>query len=113
MPKQYKVLAQYFPADTVGATIYTVPAGRAAIISSITVANIASNQAGVQVDIYLVKAGEARANKHRLVYGLNYIAYHDTLILTGAFCLSAGDSIFARSWLASAACFNVFGSEVY
>lgn len=104
----YKVIAQSNPAATTLTDIYTVPAARQAVISTIMVANRSNTNRSFRIAIAV--AGVANDNKQ-------YIAY-DTVIegngiqeFTIGATLSATDKIRVYASAADLS-FNVFGTEL-
>jgi hypothetical protein len=57
-----KVLGQSNPAATTLTTLYTVPAGKETVVSSISVANLTATAATFRLAVR--PAGESIANKH-------------------------------------------------
>ena len=112
MARAYKILGQNNPAANVLTTLYTVPAGNSAIISSITIANLDENSAnGAAFRIAANVSGVAVANANYLSYGVN-VPGRDAITLTLGITLNAGSivSVNANSSLVS---FAAFGTEVY
>ena len=112
MARAYKILGQINPAVNALTTLYTVPAGNSAIISSITIANLdenASNGAAFRIAAYV--SGVAVANANYISYGIN-VPGRDAITYTLGITLNAGSiiSVNANSALLS---FSAFGTEVY
>lgn len=105
----YKILGQTAPADTNNADLYTVGAGKEAIISSIAVANV--NGSSATYNIYVRAAGATAANSNKLVGGATAAANSTTVIGIGI-TLSATDVITVQSGTANAITFHAFGTEV-
>lgn len=107
MALNYKVLGQSSPSATTNTTLYTVPAQKEAVVSSIVVVNKGTSGT---FRIAVRPNGETIANKH-------YIAYDETLAgntrvtLTLGITLDAADvvTIYASSADFS---FNAFGVEI-
>lgn len=107
MALNYKVLGQSSPSATTNTTLYTVPAQKEAVVSSIVVVNRGSSGT---FRIAVRPNAETIANKH-------YIAYDETLssntrvTLTLGITLDAADvvTIYASSADFS---FNAFGVEI-
>ena len=108
MPTTYKVLGQSNPAATTLTTLYTVPSSTSAVVSSITVANLASSAATFRIAVR--PTGEAIANKHYLAYDVT-IAALDTVTLTLGLTLATTDvvSVYASTATMS---FSAYGSEI-
>lgn len=109
MAASYKILAQSNPSATTETTLYTVGAGVAAVISTITVCNQASSAATYRIAVRPAAEGSTTA-KNWVVYGAT-VAGSDTTALTLGITLATGDKvqIYASSATLS---FNAFGSEI-
>jgi hypothetical protein len=109
MAIKYKVLGQVVPsAINTWTQIYPCPTGKEAICSSLTVANLSTDDILYRVRVRV--AGEAAANKQTIVY--------DTAAASGvsqalqlSMTLSAGDLVEVYAASTSIA-FNLFGSEL-
>ena len=108
MATTYKVLGQSAPAATTAADVYTVPASKAAIISTLVVANRANASATFRVSVR--PAGAAQANQHYLAYDVS-VGANDSTALTLGITMATTDvlTVYASSANLS---FNAFGSEV-
>lgn len=108
MAYSYKVLAQSAPSATTNTDVYTVGAGKQAIVSTITVANRSATARTYRIAIR--PAGVTLANQHYIAYDVT-LAPSDTTALTLGITLTATDvvTIYASSTDLS---FNVFGSEI-
>lgn len=108
MALNYKVLGQSSPSATTNTTLYTVPAQKETVVSSIVVVNKAGSSGTFRIAVR--PNAETLANKH-------YIAYDETLssntrvTLTLGITLDAADvvTIYASSADFS---FNAFGVEI-
>lgn len=112
MARTYRTLGQVNPAGNVITTLYTVPAGNAAIISSITIANLnETDGVGNSFSIAVNVGGVAVANSNYLAYRVNCPA-RDTITLTLGITMNAGSniSVNANSTLMA---FSAFGTEIY
>ena len=58
----YKVLGQSNPLATAQTTLYTVPASTSAVVSTVTITNLAGTDATFRLSVR--PAGETLANKH-------------------------------------------------
>lgn len=105
----YKILGQAAPADTSNADLYTVGAGKEAIVSSIAIANVTGTDATYQ--IYIRPAGAAAADANALVKGTTAAANTTTIIQAGI-TLSATDVITVQSGTGAALTFHAYGTEV-
>jgi hypothetical protein len=104
----YKVLAQSAPSATTNTDIYTVGAGKQAIISTITIANRSASNVSYRIAIR--PAGATLANEHYIAYTV-VLAGNDTTALTLGITLTATDvvTVYASS---SDLSFGIFGSEI-
>lgn len=109
MASVYKVLAQSAPSATTEATLYTVPAGYSAVVSTIAVANQAGTSGTYRIAVRPA-ADSSTAQKHWIVYGAT-VGASDSIMLTLGVTLAAGDVI--RVYASSAnMSFSAFGSEI-
>ena len=108
MATTYKVLGQSNPAATTNTDLYTVGAGKSAVVSTITVANQAASAATFRIAVR--PAGAVVAAQHYIAYG-STVAANDTTALTLGITLAATDvvTVYASSATVS---FNAFGSEI-
>jgi len=108
MATTYKVLGQSNPAATTATTLYTVPASRSTVVSTIAVANQAATSATYRIAIR--PAGETLAAKHYLAYDSAVTANNSTMITIGV-TLATTDviTVYASSATMS---FSVFGTEI-
>lgn len=104
----YKILGQSNPAINTTDNIYTVPNGKQAIISTITVCNQDLSQASTY-SIIVVPNGVVAANKH-YVYKEKLIDPRDTALIKIGVGLAEGDivKVFTSTGNVS---FSVFGTE--
>lgn len=104
----YKVLGQSAPAATTPTNVYTVPASREAVISTIVIANRATTAGSFRLSVR--PAGATQANQHYLAFDVP-IAGSDSTTLTLGITLAATDVI---TFYASSAnmSINVFGTEI-
>lgn len=110
MPSVYKVLGQAAPANTNNADLYTVPAGRQAIVSSITITNDTGTAATAR--IFVRVAGAAASASNALVYDTS-IAANSVVGLTLGVTLGATDVLTVQNGTANALTFQAFGQEVF
>jgi hypothetical protein len=108
MAFDYKVLGQSAPSATTNTDIYTVGAGKQAVVSTITIANRGATSATYRIAIRPL--GATIANQHYVAYDIP-IAANDTTALTLGFSLQATDviTVYASNTNLS---FGVFGSEI-
>jgi hypothetical protein len=110
MTTVYKVLAQSNPAANTLTTVYTVPAGNSAVLSTITICNI-NNNANATYRLAVQKAGASLQANNYIAYGPTVLV-NDTVSLTLGITLAATDVLSANVSTANVS-INVFGSEVY
>jgi hypothetical protein len=108
MATAYKVLGQSAPSATTNTDIYTVGAGKSAVISTITVANRAATSSTFRIAVR--PAGAALANQHYVAYDVP-ISGTDTIALTLGITLAATDVLTVYAGTANFS-FSVFGSEI-
>ena len=102
-----KVLGQSNPSATTATTLYTVPASKEAVVSSISVCNLASSSATYRIAIR--PAGATLANQHYLAYDVT-VGAADTTIITVGITLATTDVITIYASTANLA-FSAFGDE--
>jgi hypothetical protein len=108
MAYTYKVLGQSAPSATTNTDVYTVGAGKQAIVSTITVANRSASARSYRIAVR--PAGATLANQHYIAYDVA-IAANDTTALTLGITLTATDvvTVYASTTDLS---FGIFGSEI-
>lgn len=106
----YKTLGQAAPANTSNADIYTVPAGRATIVSSIVICNVTGTAA--TYNIYQRIAGATASVSNAIVYGATVPA-NTTNTVEVKITLAATDVLTVASGTGSALTYTVNGSEIY
>lgn len=104
----YKVLGQVSPAATTATTLYTVPASRSTVISTITICNRSSTSATYRIAVRA--AGAPLANEQYIAYD-TIVSGNDTVALTLGLSLAATDVVTVYS-SANTVSFNLFGSEI-
>lgn len=105
----YKILGQSAPAATTETDLYTVPASRSAIVSSLTVAN-RSATAAATFRISTSAAGAATATKDYLAYDIT-LAPSGIVVLTLGVTLATTDKVRVYSSTANLS-FNAYGTEI-
>lgn len=85
-----KVLGQAAPAATTNTNVYTVPAGKSAVVSTLTITNRAATASTVRVAVR--PGGAAVANQHWVYYDLP-LPGTDTFAATIGMSLAAGDVV--------------------
>ena len=104
----YKVLGQSALSATTNTDVYTVGAGKQAVVSTITVANRSATPASYRIAVR--PAGATIANQHYIAYDVA-IAANDTTVLTIGIALGAADVITCYASTANIS-IGVFGSEI-
>jgi hypothetical protein len=108
MPTTYKVLGQVNPSATTATTLYTVGAGKSAVVSTIAVCNQAATSATYRIAIRV--AGSALSAEEYIAYD-STVAANDSTMLTIGITLAATDVITVYASSANLS-FNAFGSEI-
>jgi hypothetical protein len=109
MAISYKILGQAMPAPNANVDLYTVPAGRQAIISTLNICN--TGTANVSFRASVRNAGEAANLKQYIAYD-TALPGQDAIALTLGMTLNATDVVTVQSYQGNVA-FNLFGSEIY
>lgn len=102
-----KVLGQSNPSATTNTTLYTVPSSREAVVSSISICNLASSSATYRIAIR--PAGATIANQHYLAYDVT-VGAADTTIITVGITLATTDVITVYASTANLV-FHAYGDE--
>jgi len=102
------VLAQSAPSATTSTDIYTVGAGKQAVVSTITVANRGASASSYRISVR--PAGATLANQHYLAYDIA-IAANDTTVLTIGLTLEATDVVTVYALSANLS-FGIYGTEI-
>jgi glucose-6-phosphate dehydrogenase assembly protein OpcA len=108
MPTTYKVLGQSNPSATTLTTLYTVPSATNAVVSSITVANLAATAATFRIAVRV--AGSSISNEEYIGYDIT-VGASDTTVLTMGITMAATDVLSVYASTATVA-FSAFGSEI-
>jgi hypothetical protein len=105
-----KVLGQSNPSATTVTTLYTVPASKEAVISSVSVANLAA--ADATFDIIVQPSADVSATiLDKQYFGKNItVGASDTTIITVGITLATGDVVKINASTATIA-FQAFGDE--
>jgi hypothetical protein len=109
MPRRYSILGQINPTANTLTTLYQVPAGNSAVISSINIANLDANAAAFSIAANLTGAITANAS---------YLAWRVSIPGNDSIALSLGVTLNASSYLSvnsntSTVTFSAFGTELY
>ena len=102
-----KVLGQSNPSATTLTTLYTVPSGKEAVVSTISVANLTATAATFRIAVRV--AGASIANSQYIGYDITVGASDSTLITVGI-TLAATDVISVYASTANLT-FQAFGDE--
>jgi hypothetical protein len=105
---EYKVLGQSAPSAATNTNLYTVPSGKQAVISTITVTNRGSSSQSYRLAVR--PDGASISPEHYIAYDVA-IAANDTTALTIGLSLGSDDVLTAYASSASMS-FGVFGSEI-
>lgn len=108
MAETYKVLGQSAPSATTATTLYTVPALRSAVVSTISVCNRGTTSATYRISTR--PGGATQANQHYFVFD-SAIEPKDTIFLSVGLTLSASDVITVYASTSDFS-FNAYGSEI-
>jgi len=108
MANVYKILGQVSPSATTETVLYTVPAGNAAVCSSLSICNRGTTQTTFRISISA--AGGVTVNKDYLYYDVT-LAGNDTFIATIGVTLATTDVIRVYSGNSSLS-FQVWGTEI-
>jgi len=108
MPTNYKVLGQSNPTATTLTTLYTVPVGTEAVVSSIIIANLAATAATFRIAVR--PNGASITNSQYVGYDIT-VGASDSTVLTLGITMDATDvlSVYAST---STVTFSAFGSEI-
>jgi hypothetical protein len=110
MATTYKVLGQSNPAATTATTLYTVGAGKSAVVSTITVCNQAASAATFRIAIQKSADVGSIVDKQYMGYDIT-VGASDSTIITVGLTLATGDVIKVYASSASLS-FQAFGSEI-
>jgi hypothetical protein len=105
----YKILGQSSPADTNANTLYTVPAGNSAVISTLNICNLGY---GATFRVAVQPRGLPLGNANYIAYN-TFIPANDSIALTLGMTLAATDVVSVQSNTALTVSFTLFGSEIY
>lgn len=108
MATTYKILGQSNPIANTLTTVYTVPAGTQAVVSTVTICNQANTATTFRIAAQ--PANAAIAGKHYINYDTT-LPGNDTIALTIGMTLGNTDVISANCGSGNVS-INVFGSEI-
>ena len=109
MAQNFKILGQIDLTSTSLENVYTVPANRETVISTVVIANRTS--ASTTFTLALRDAGATVANKHYLAFGVP-IGPTDSTTITLGITAEATDVLSVSAGTANALSVNVFGTEL-
>jgi hypothetical protein len=109
MATTFKVLGQSLPASNTFTTLYTVPVGNSAIISTLNICNVSASNVTFRAAIR--PAGATLTTAQYIAYDIA-LASQDAIGLTLGMTLAATDVVTVHSVQGNVA-FNLFGSEIY
>jgi hypothetical protein len=109
MTTVYKVLGQQNPAANTVTTLYTVPSGNAAVVSTLSICNQGAANANISVAVCVANTS-VTATQYIVKDAL--ITTNDTIFLTLGVTMAATDTVRISSTNANTS-FAAFGSEIY
>jgi hypothetical protein len=109
MAVTYKILGQAAPANTSNADLYTVGAGKSAVVSSIVIANTTGTAATARVFVRI--AGATAAASNAVFYDVS-VAANSHASFTEGWSLAATDVVTVQTGTSNALTFTLFGSEL-
>jgi hypothetical protein len=104
-----KILGQRYPAAATLEDLYTVPAGKYTVVSSIAICNKGGIGSNDPIRLAIRQGGAGVTDKQYIYYDLP-VDTSDTIVWTGGVTLATGDVVSVRSQNGQSA-FNIFGSE--
>lgn len=104
----YKVLGQVAPSATTNTDLYTVPAGKATVVSTLAVCN-RSESTVVKYRVAVRPAGATLASQHYIAYDCGIPASSSDFLTLGL-ALAATDVVTVYADSANAS-FSLFGAE--
>lgn len=107
MATEYKVLGQLAPGAITPTDLYTVPALKSAVCSTLVVCN---RGISATIRVAVRPAGAVLADQHYIIYD-NYVNQYDSVFLTLGMTLAAGDVVTVYGSTATLT-FSLFGSEL-
>lgn len=112
----YKVLGQSNPGANTWTTVYTVPSGNTAIVSTIAICNT-SNAVNARYGLSVTKSGTSAptsTSSNTIIVSEATVVSNDTAFLTLGITMGANDSLRANVTAGGAnISINAFGSEIY
>lgn len=111
MANTYKVAGQVTPVANTDTVLYTVPATKQFVSSSINICNRSLNGDPDIFRIAIVPVGDTLSNKHYIYYDA-FIDIRKTLHKVIGISLQPGDQVIVRAGTANLS-FSLFGSELF
>ena len=108
MAINYKILGQVHPAGTAETDLYTVPAGKQTIVSTMTLTNVTGSSANARV--YARVAGASTAHVNAILFDVP-IAANSVAAFTLGLTLAATDVVTVKTSAGGSLTFQLFGSE--
>ena len=102
-----KVLGQSNPSATTATTLYTVPSGKQAVVSTLVIANLAATAATYRIAVRV--GGATLANSQYVAYDIT-VGASDSTALTLGITMAAGDVLTVYASTANVT-FTAFGDE--
>ena len=109
MSNAYKILGQSAPSDTSNADLYTVPASRSAVVSTLLITNTSSSSSVCK--IYARQNGATASTSNAIIYDAE-IKGNDFIAVTLGLTLGENDVITVQSSVGNSLTFQAFGSEI-
>jgi hypothetical protein len=113
MTANYLVLGQVSPTGTAETTLYTVPSGKSAVISTLFLSNVThlSAEASIFVTVRVRPAGASAVTKHIIVPG-SLILARRALTITAGITLATTDVVTVQSSVANGLAATLCGTEM-
>lgn len=108
MPTDYRVLGQVLPSANTLTTLYTVPASKQAVVSTIVICNQAI--ANATFGIAVRQAGATQTASQYIAMG-STVPANDAVLLTLGMTLTATDVVSVSASTGTVS-FNLFGSQI-
>lgn len=102
-----KVLGQSNPSATTATTLYTVPSGKSAVVSTLVIANLAATAATYRIAVRV--GGATLANSQYVAYDIT-VGASDSTALTLGITMAAADVLTVYASTANVT-FTAFGDE--
>ncbi len=109
MPSTYLTAGQSAPSANTDTTLYTVPASKSFVGSSIVICN-RNTSSHAKFRVAVVPSGETLGNEHYLFYDM-FVEARDSIIKLLGLSLATGDRVVVRADSADLS-FSLFGSEL-